>query len=47
MAKKVTVLGAGNAGHAAAFEISLNGNDHHALSDYVRPDVCCRYLFAL
>ena len=25
MAKKVTVLGAGNAGHAAAFEISLNG----------------------
>ncbi|MBU1726546.1 MAG: NAD/NADP octopine/nopaline dehydrogenase family protein [Candidatus Omnitrophica bacterium] len=27
MAKKVTVLGAGNAGHAAAFEISLNGQE--------------------
>jgi len=27
MAKKVTVLGAGNAGHAAAFEISLNGTE--------------------
>jgi len=27
MAKKITVLGAGNAGHAAAFEISLNGSD--------------------
>lgn len=27
MARKVTVLGAGNAGHAAAFEISLNGGE--------------------
>lgn len=27
MGRKVTVLGAGNAGHAAAFEISLNGGE--------------------
>jgi len=27
VSKKVTVLGAGNAGHAAAFEISLNGSE--------------------
>ena len=27
MLKKVTVLGAGNAGHAISFEISLNGGE--------------------